>query len=251
MPETGPHGSAFDSGLAPVERIEGPAPAEDSSVPPDPIESQRPGSGQRTAETAVRLGRTVDLPSPRERGGSSLEETIASRRSIRSFTSASVTLHELSQLLWAAQGITARPDARTSPSAGATYPLELYAATRNGCHHYQPDGHRLHRLTDRDLRSSLAEAAYGQTAIRDAAVVIIITAVLARTSTTYGERASRFVAIEAGHVAQNVLLQAVALGLGGVPIGAFDDDHLRRALGADPHLEPLYLVAAGHPGRHA
>ena len=110
-----------------------------------------------------------------------------------------------------------------------------------------PLGRSFDLLTDRDLRPSLAEAACDQTAIRDAALVVVITAVLARTSAKYRERASRYVAIEAGHVAQNVLLQAVTLGLGAVPIGAFDDDELRRALGADPRHDPLYLVAAGHP----
>lgn len=233
-----------------VERIEGPAPAEDSSVPPDLVESPA-GGAPHLAQTALPFGRSFSLPAPHDRGMHSVEQALATRRSTRSFTSDPVSLPELSQLLWAAQGITAAPHARTSPSAGATYPLELYAATHAGCHHYDPDGHRLHLLTQRDLRPSLAEAAGEQSAVAEAAVVIVITAVLARTGTVYGERASRFVAIEAGHVAQNVLLQAVALGLGAVPIGAFDDDRMRQALGADAGHEPVYLVAAGHPHRLA
>lgn len=247
MPEGHGHRSAITPRLATIERIEGPAPVEDSSVPPDPIEPAPTGTEQRAAPAAVPIGESFELPPPEAHGARSLEETLARRRSIRSFTGDPVTMRQLSHLLWAAQGITARPDARASPSAGGTHPLELYAATHAGCHHYRPDGHRLQLLTTRDLRPSLAKAAHDQAAIRDAAVVVVITAVLERTRALYPERASRYVAIEAGHVAQNVLLQAVALGLGGVPIGAFDDQQLRRALGADARYEPLYLVAVGHP----
>jgi SagB-type dehydrogenase family enzyme len=182
------------------------------------------------------------------RGVVSLEEALARRRSIRDFSGEPVTLRELSQLLWAAQGTTTPEGARTSPSAGATYPLELYVATPSACHHYVAGGHRLERLGADDLRPSLAEAAYGQTAILEATVVIVVTAVLARTRARYGARASRYVSLEAGHVAQSILLQAAALGLGAVPIGAFDDDRLRRALGVAS--EPVYVVAIGHP-RHS
>ena len=228
-----------------IEWVEGPAPAEDSSVPPDETESELARTGLRAEAIAVPPGASVELPEPVTRGVASLEEALARRRSIRDFSGEAVTLRELSQLLWAAQGMTMPGGARTSPSAGATYPLELYAATSSGCHRYIAAGHRLERLGADDLRPSMAEAAYGQTAILDAAVVIIVTAVLARTRARYGERASRYASLEAGHVAQSILLQAVALGLGAVPVGAFDDERLRRALGVTSH--PVYVVAIGHP----
>jgi SagB-type dehydrogenase family enzyme len=220
-----------------IERIEGPAPFEDSSVPADPADHA----------AAIHAAASVALPAPNARGAVSLEEALARRRSTRSFTHTPLTAQELSQLLWAAQGITARPAARTSPSAGAIHPLELYVATGDGCHHYRPDGHRLEPVTARDLRPSLAAAAHDETALREAAAVVVITAVLSRTTARYGERAWRYVMLEAGHVAENLLLQAAALGLGAVPIGAFDGERMGETLGAAADRTPLYLVAIGRP----
>jgi SagB-type dehydrogenase family enzyme len=219
-----------------IERLEGPAPFEDSSVPSD---AAAPAATIQTAASGA-------LSTPDARSAVPVEEALARRRSTRSFTDAPLTPRDLSQLLWAAQGVTAPTGDRTSPSAGAIHPLELYVATSDGCHHYQPSGHRLEPITARDLRPSLAAAAHGETALQQAAAVIVITAVLPRTTARYGERAWRYVLLEAGHVAQNLLLQAVALGLGAVPIGAFDDQRLGEAIGAADRT-PLYLVAVGHP----
>jgi SagB-type dehydrogenase family enzyme len=230
-----------------VERIEGPAPFEDSSVPFDAVEPAPTPSDVGAAAASVAAGVSVDLPAPATRGAVSLEESLIRRRSIRRFTAAPLTPQEVSQLLWAAQGITGQPATRTSPSAGAIHPLELYAATGDGCRHYRPAGHHLELVTDRDIRSSLADAAHGETAVRDAALVVVITAVLSRTRARYGERAWRYVMIETGHAAQNLLLQAVALGLAAAPIGAFDDRRLAEALGAGTDRTPLYLIALGHP----
>jgi SagB-type dehydrogenase family enzyme len=177
----------------------------------------------------------------------SLEETLAARRSVREFTEEELILEEISQLLWAAQGITAAWGGRTPPSAGALYPLEVYAATADGLYHYVPQGHKAIVESKTDLRGELWRAGLSQNAIREAPAVFVVTAVYARTEKKYGERAERYVRLEAGHAAQNLLLQAVALGLGGVPIGAFYDDQVQRALSLPSDHEPLYLIPIGHP----
>lgn len=197
--------------------------------------------------TAATAGAVIELPAPRTTGELSLEEALSARRSVRDFTSEELTLEELAQLLWSAQGITAPWGGRTAPSAGALYPLEVYFATSEGLLHYRPDGHRAEPLTTSDLRAALAEAAGGQGAVADAPAVLIITAVPARTEAKYGDRAERYVQLEAGHAAQNVLLQAVALGLGGVPMGAFSDEGVARVLGLPRGEVALYLIPVGHP----
>jgi SagB-type dehydrogenase family enzyme len=203
-----------------------------------------------TTATASSPG-TIALPSPRTDGDVSLEEALAERRSVRSFTDETLTLEEISQLLWAAQGITAEWGGRTAPSAGARYPLEIYVVTPDGLFHYLPDGHRVEALGTADLREPLAEAALGQTAVSNAPAVLVVTAVYARTEAKYGDRAERYVQLEAGHVAQNVLLQAVTLGLGGVPMGAFSDADVQGVLGLPADHEPLYLIPVGHPEQGA
>jgi SagB-type dehydrogenase family enzyme len=189
----------------------------------------------------------IELPPPRQAGEPSFEEVLAARRSVREFTSVPLTMEELSQLLWAAQGVTSAWGGRTAPSAGALYPLEVYVATQQGLSHYLPDGHGLEPLASNDLRQVLATAALGQQAVADAPAVLIVTGVYARTASKYGDRAERYVHLEAGHAAQNVLLQAVALGLGAVPIGAFDDRALQQVLGLPLDHQPLYLIPVGHP----
>jgi SagB-type dehydrogenase family enzyme len=187
------------------------------------------------------------LPAPRLKGEMSLEETLTARRSVRQFTDEELTVEEISQLLWAAQGMTAAWGGRTAPSAGALYPLEVYVVTADGLYHYLPQGHKAIVESKADLRGELWQAGLNQNAIREAPAVFIVTAVYARTEKKYGERAERYVKLEAGHAAQNLLLQVVALGLGGVPIGAFYDDQVQSALSLPSDHEPLYLIPIGHP----
>jgi SagB-type dehydrogenase family enzyme len=187
------------------------------------------------------------LPAPVQRGTVSLEQALTRRRSIRDFTDDPVGIDTIGQLLWAAQGVTDTEGHRTAPSAGALYPLEAYVATREGLFHYDPDSHRLVRAAAGDHRIAIARAAHDQDPVRSAPVVIVLAAVYERTAAKYGGRAERYVHMEAGHAAQNVLLQATALRLGAVPVGAFDDDALERALSL-PRLErPVYLIPVGHP----
>ena len=187
------------------------------------------------------------LPAPKLQGELSVEETLTRRRSVRSFTEQQLTLEEISQLLWAAQGLTAGWGGRTAPSAGALYPLEVYAATPSGLYHYVPQGHKVTVISQDDLRLKLWEVALKQDAIRDAPAVFVITAVYERTAKKYGARAERYVKLEAGHTCQNILLQAVALDLGAVPIGAFYDDQVQAVLSLPSDQEPLYLIPVGHP----
>jgi SagB-type dehydrogenase family enzyme len=180
----------------------------------------------------------------------SLEEALARRRSVREFSNKALSDQELSQLLWAAQGITHPEGLRTAPSAGALYPLELYVANAAGLYRYDPQRHELQRRSERDLRPSLCRAAQEQESVREAPVVFVITAIYARTAQKYGQdRSPRYAHLEAGHAAQNLLLQAVALGLGAVPVGAFHDDLVQKVLALPVEEQPLYLIPTGHARR--
>lgn len=179
----------------------------------------------------------------------SVEEALARRRSVREFAEKPLTDRELSQLLWAVQGITDPAEGlRTLPSAGALYPLETYVATAAGFYHHEVRSHQLKRLCDRDLRPALYRAALEQEAVLEAPAVFVIAAVYGRTARKYGQpRAVRYVHLEAGHAAQNLLLEAVCLGLGAVPIGAFSDSDIQEALSLPADHQPLYLIPTGHP----
>lgn len=188
------------------------------------------------------------LPPPRLEGPLSVEAALARRRSVREFGARPLGAAEIGQLAWAAQGITHGDGLRAAPSAGALYPLELYVATAGGLYRYDPREHGLRRLAAGDPRPALARAALDQDCVGEAPAVFAITAVVARTARRYGrERAARYAHLEAGHAAQNLLLEAVALGLGAVPVGAFDDAALAKALALPPREEPLYLVPVGLP----
>ena len=201
---------------------------------------------------APEKGKTViQLPAPRLKGEMSLEECIYKRRSIRSFESRKLTLYEISQLLWAMQGITdERLGLRAAPSAGALYPLEIYVVKDDGVYHYDPHGHRLEVLGTKDVRDELASSALGQSCVRQAAVNFVICAVYERVTTAttkYGEKGVRFTDMEAGHAAQNLHLEAVALGLASVPVGAFMEEGVAKALSLPKGHRPIYILPVGEP----
>jgi SagB-type dehydrogenase family enzyme len=195
----------------------------------------------------------VTLPAPRREGGPALESVLERRRSIREYSGEPLSLEEVSQILWAAQGVTDGDGGRTAPSAGALYPLEVYLVAGNvasldaGVYHYRPGDHVVVRLVRADVRKGLARAALRQESLRDCAAVVVFAAVYARTRKKYGGRSTRYVHMEVGHAAQNVCLQAVALGLGAVTIGAFDDDAVHGALGLPSGEKVLYLLPVGKP----
>ena len=196
---------------------------------------------------------TLRLPPPRFEGTVPLEEALKLRRSNRRFRDAPLKLNDVAQVLWAAQGVTTPNGRRTSPSAGALYPLEIYLVTARlpdleaGIYHYQPAQHSLTRLFAGDIRTKLAHGGLRQGAIAHAPATIAIFAVFERTTAKYGERGIRYVYMEAGHSAQNICLQSVALGLGSVVIGAFRDEEIQRLIGAASTEQPLYLIPLGMP----
>ena len=186
------------------------------------------------------------LSSPRLKSSVSLEEALLWRRSLRSFSPESISLEDLTQLCWAGQGQTQQDSGlRTAPSAGALYPLLLYLVSARGVERYQPRGHLLEKLSEVDLRKDLRKAALNQGVLASAPLVVVITGVESKTSVKYGRRAERYLFLEAGHVAQNILLQAVALGLSSVPIGAFHDQQVATVLRLPAGEVPLYLLAVG------
>jgi SagB-type dehydrogenase family enzyme len=136
---------------------------------------------------------------------------------------------------------------RTAPSAGALYPIVLYICDPSGVGRYEPKTESIVKLSELDVRDELTTAALGQSAVADAPVVIVVVARPEITAVKYGGRAERYCTLEAGHVAQNILLAAVALDLGAVTIGAFDDDSIRVVLGLEDSYIPLYLIPIGHP----
>lgn len=199
-------------------------------------------------EGAVCMSERISLPKPSTDSDISLEYTIEKRRSVRRFKGDDLTLKQIGQLLWAAQGITdKRRGFRTAPSAGALYPMELYVVKKDGLYHYLPQSHQIERLRDKDLRRELSEAALGQKCVLDAPVDIIICAVFERVTSKYGRRGIRYTHIEAGHIAQNIHLQAVSLGLGSVPIGAFLDEEVINILNLPEKEKPLYIIPVGYP----
>ena len=193
----------------------------------------------------------IRLPQPLSDGAMSMEKTLRQRRSMRQYKNQPVTLSDLSQLLWAAQGVSGPGDRRTAPSAGALYPLEVSVVAGNvtglsaGTYSYDPDQHQLTVIAEGDARRSLSRAALDQSSIKNAAAVLVLCAVYERTTVKYGERGIRYVHMEAGHAAQNVSLQAVALNLGTVVIGAFHDDRVRTVLRLSEQEHPLSLMPIG------
>jgi len=198
------------------------------------------------------------LPRPEVKGGPPLWEVIARRRSRRSYTRRPLPLVMLSQLLWAAQGISGATEGyelRTTPSAGALYPVETYVLVQSvadvepGVYHYDVRGHALERLSAGDPSVRASEAALSQRFTASANVVFVWTAVFGRSAWKYGERAYRYVYLDGGHIAQNVALAAVALGLGSCQIAALFDDDVNALLGVDGETESvLYMTAVGRLG---
>lgn len=197
----------------------------------------------------------AELPTPQERGGVSVETALADRRSRREYADAPLDRSELGQLLWAAQGVTDQESGfRAAPSAGAFYPLELYVVVgdpgvtglESGVYLYRPETHDLARGETEGSQAELRAAAIDQEDVEAAPVGIVIAAVDERTTGKYGQRGRRrYVPMEAGHASENVYLQAEALGLATVTIGAFADDRVLDVLGTDPDQRPLYILPVG------
>jgi len=200
------------------------------------------------------MGEKIKLPEPCNMSNTYVEAALSQRRSTRAYSGDTLTIKEVSQLLWSAQGITSPWGGRTAPSAGARYPLELYLVVGDvegadkGVYLYRPEEHDLEKVTDADIRAELADAALGQECVRDGAIAIVFTAVYERTTRKYGERGIRYAHMEAGHAAQNVYLQAVSLDLGTVVIGAFNDSKVAKIVNLGERENPLCIMPVGRKG---
>ena len=212
--------------------------------------------GQETAKTTNRQkgDQMINLPKP-DYQGMTLEEAIKNRRSVRSYSSKTLTLSQLSQLLFAAQGVTGSRyghGLRAAPSAGALYPIEIYLVVNNveglerGIYHYIVQKHGLATVKQGDFRKAIADAGLGQAMLGEANVTFVLSSVFERTRKKYGERSLRYDYMEAGHISQNIALQAVSLGLGAVSVGAFFDERVNKLIGLDGRKESaIYLQAVG------
>jgi SagB-type dehydrogenase family enzyme len=200
------------------------------------------------AQEETRKEETVALPEVKKKGSLSVEEAIEKRRSVREYAKDPLTLEQVSQVFWAAQGTTAG-GLRAAPSAGALYPLEIYLVAGEvtgldaGLYRYLNSSHKLERVKAGDMRKSLCEAAYSQEPIQKAPATIVIAAKYERTASKYLDRAQRYVHIEVGHVGQNIYLQCQSLSLATVAIGAFDDSKVKKVLAIAE--EPLYIMPIG------
>jgi SagB-type dehydrogenase family enzyme len=218
-----------------------------------PSGSRQGGIPQEGGEAMSSPGEIADrvepLPAPDRKGTRPLETLLQARLSVREFKRDTLAARELGQLLWAACGVTQTTDwaHRTVPSAGALYPLELYLLTSRGIAHYDPFEHSLRWFKVGDQRPALAKAALRQSCVREAPAVFIIAAAPDRTTRKYGERGLHYVDMETGLVCQNLLLEATALGLGGVPVGAFHDDDVAAVLGLPAGQVPRLIVPIGRP----
>ncbi len=190
----------------------------------------------------------IKLPEPSYNSSVSVEEALRKRRSVRSYASDSLTITEVSQLLWSAYGCT-QGKKKTCPSAGATYPLEIYLLCgkvrdlKTGLYQYDPSSHSIKLLNEKDLREKLTKASLNQEYIAEAPISIVIAADFSRTTRAYGNRGERYVYMEVGHCGQNIHLQCESLNLGTVIIGAFDDDEVKKLLGIKEN--PLYIMPIG------
>lgn len=194
----------------------------------------------------------VKLPEPGTSEISRIEELLAKRRSIRRYAERGLTEMVISRFLWAAQGISSEEGLRTSPSAGALYPLEIHAVVgegnglESGIYRYVAEEHALTQEVPGDLREKLARAALSQPMVSKAAVSLVISAVYPRITGKYGKRGIRYADMEAGHAAQNVYLLGVEVGIGTCAVGAFDDEEVKKVLKLPANEEPLYILPLGY-----
>ncbi|MCD6521280.1 SagB/ThcOx family dehydrogenase [Candidatus Calescamantes bacterium] len=194
----------------------------------------------------------ITLPSPELKSKVSIEEAIFKRRSCREYKDKPITLKQLSQILWACQGITEKGGyKRSAPSAGATYPLEIFVVVGKveeldpGIYRYIPSTHKLELYKKGDFRRELARACLNQPWVAEAPLSLIFTAIFERTTSRYGKRGIRYVYIEVGHASQNVYLQCESLGLGTVAVGAFIDEEVKKVLSLTSPFEPVYVMPVG------
>jgi len=190
----------------------------------------------------------IKLPEPDLNGKISLEQAIKNRRNIYQFTAELLKVNQIGQLCWAAQGITdPNRGLRAAPSVGDLYPMQLYVVLTDGLYLYSPRDHALEKKISGDVRPMLSAASFGQRVVQNSPCVFIISGSVIKLEARYRGRGEKFAYLEAGHIAQNIYLQAVSLGLGSVPVGTFEPKSVAAICKLPENLEPLYLVAVGNP----
>jgi SagB-type dehydrogenase family enzyme len=200
------------------------------------------------------VGAVVNLPTPAFKGTVTVEQVLKSRRTIRRFANKPLTQGQLSQLLWAAYGVTDSRGLRSAPSAGALYPLDIYVVVGDrqvsdlaaGVYHYLPEKQALESKRPGDLRSVVARASLQQTWMAEAPIMLVITGEYRRCQVKYGERGMRYTHMESGHAGQNIFLQAESLGLGAGIVGAFENAAITQTLGLPPAHDPLLIMPVGY-----
>lgn len=211
-------------------------------------------AGGRNYNPKIKKESLMKLPPPDTEGRVTVERAIEGRRTVRSFSSRPLSQAQLAQLLWAAQGITGpRGYLRSAPSAGALYPLDLYAVTGDagvpeleaGVYHYNPSQHSISLVTGGDLRTAIAKASLSQMWLAEPALILVITAEYERITVKYGRRGMRYAMIEAGHIGQNIFLQAVATGLAAGIVGAFRDEEVIEVMKVPTSRQPLLVMPVG------
>lgn len=208
--------------------------------------------GHAGAEIRAEKNLKVNLPPPQKEGLISVESALGQRRSVRSYGETPLALADIGQILWAAQGITSSQNRRTAPSAGALYPLELYLVSgrvsglSSGIYRYSPRDHDLTMIAPGDVHAQLTTASWSQNWIRAAPAIVVVAAIPARTAVRYGDRTSRYVAMEVGAVVQNIQLQGVSLRIGSTFVGAFDDKPFKKILGLPGNEQVMALVPLGY-----
>jgi SagB-type dehydrogenase family enzyme len=208
-------------------------------------QERTPSEAPAAAETPAPVADFRELPAVSAQGGKPLLEVLAARRSTRTYGDRKLTDEEVAHLLWAGQGITSARGYRTAPSAGALYPMFLYYADDVALWRYEPKRGGLAKVVDGDVRRDIARAGLDQAPLKRAPGIIIVVAKPSISAAKYGGRAERYCMLEAGHVAQNILLTAEALGLGACPMGAFRDAEVLDVLGLGDNYLPLYLIPVG------
>lgn len=198
----------------------------------------------------------VNLPQIEIARNMSVDQAIQNRRSVRRFSATPLTLKDVSQLLWAAQGITDfERNFRTTPSAGGVFPMEIYLVAGDdgvqeldaGIYHYNPFNHTLEMIVRGDMRYNLSQAAHQQKWVNDAPISLIITGNYLKMQDRYSDKnlSTRFVDMEAGHIGENIYLEAVSRGLGTVAIGSFYDDQMINLLKLPANETPIYIYPIG------
>lgn len=238
--------NGFLPGQPPAEQ--GPPPSMRQETP-DHSNTPSQSSEQSTPPLTPDAVETVTLPEPRLESAVSLEETLFNRRSIRQYTDSPLTTNDVSQLLWAAQGITDDEGRRTAPSAMAIYPLHLFLVAGDvkslvpGSYLYSPAGHELVQIEPGDMREALGMSINN---IEKSPVYIIVAADMKKMTDKAGDGTERFVYLEAGHAAQNICLQATALGLSTVTVAGFHAEQVKNVTGMPENLEIIYVMPVGH-----